>query len=105
MAVRTGHVECPLTWQLWGELTLARGELQAAVGILREAVSLRQATATTNHRGIGLAQLALATALCRGEADEEGRGVLIAAKDNLKVTPPAPLDSDLVAAAEAACHG
>jgi hypothetical protein len=71
---------------------------------LRESVALRAAAATTNHRGLALAQVALATALCTREQSAEGRDELGRARGNLDGATPAPLDIDLLSAAEAACR-
>ena len=88
------HVECALTWQLWGELRVRRGDHVTALRVLREAVALREGGANTGHRSLALAQLPLAAALCAQGSRDEGRRVLAQARDNLRVTPPAPLDVD-----------
>ncbi len=98
----SSHRECPLTWQLWGELRLHQNDRDHGLRILREAVALRE-LGPSSHRAVALAQVALATALCRDDGDPEGRAVLAKAAANLKVTPPAPLDLTLLAAAEVSC--
>ena len=99
------HVECPLTWQLQGELQLQRGDIEGAIQTLREAVALREGPANTGHRSLALAQIPLATALCAHADIAQGRRVIAMAAINLRTTSPAPLDGDLLAAGEAQCDG
>ncbi|HNR91851.1 MAG TPA: serine/threonine-protein kinase [Dokdonella sp.] len=96
--------QCAVTWQLHGERLLADGDVDAALPVLREALSLHERATTPSHRTIGLAQLALAAALCQNTAIDEGRALLADARRELHVTPPAPLDLQRIDATGLLCH-
>jgi hypothetical protein len=98
------HAECPLTWQLWGELRAREGETAEGVAALREAVALRQAGSRPVPRAVGLAKLALADALCRGDGHEEGSALVDEAEASLHVSPPAPMDLHLLDAVRETCR-
>jgi tetratricopeptide (TPR) repeat protein len=98
------HAECPLTWQLWGELQARQGNTARGVAVLREAIALRQAGSNPLPRAIGLGQLALARALCEQQSAIEGRALVEQADANLRVTPPAPLDVRILEAARETCR-
>lgn len=97
------HRECAVTWQLHGERLLADGDVDAALPVLREALSLHERATTPSHRTIGMAQLALAGALCGNGAADEGRALFAAARHTLHLTPPAPLDLQRIKATGLLC--
>lgn len=98
------HAECPLTWQLWGELRAREGESAEGIAALREAVALRQSGTNPVPRAVGLAKLALAGALCRGDGREEGSVLVDEAEASLRVSPPAPMDLHLLDATRETCR-
>lgn len=98
------RTQCAVTWQLRGELRLALGDAEGALPILREAVALHEQASTPAHRTIGLAQLALAGALCDHGSADEGRAMLGHATGNLNTTTPAPYDLTRIGRTESRCN-
>ena len=81
------HASCPVTVQVLGEWQAAHGDVKRGIALLREAVALREADKEPTARAQNGARFALARALCRGGAREEGAALMHAALPALLADP------------------